>query len=197
MSTSEESKPVRGGDLALKIATLAIATIGIMIGWAQHQQNLREERELKAREIQGNLDMRRDEYDLKKTELSQPFWSRRADFCLLAAGAASRIAVLHGRDAKSIEDFWVLYWGPLAAVAGRGDPDRISVEEAVFRYGDALNACLLRPDEPCWEQLKLCSLDIAQECTAMLCEALHEKDNVDACIAATAPRALSCPPVTR
>jgi hypothetical protein len=197
MSTPENSTPSAGREFALKVTALVIATITAIFGLAQHYQGIRQDHEIKEREIQANLDLRRDEIELKKTEVNQPFWSRRADFCLLAVGAASRIAVQQGKDAKALEDFWTLYWGPLAAVSGRGDPERVSLEEAVVRYGDVLYACTLRPNEECWEQLRICSLDLAQECTAMLCEGVHEKTNVDACIAAAAPRKLACPPSTR
>ncbi|MGZ2454821.1 hypothetical protein ACVIRO_007638 [Rhizobium ruizarguesonis] len=70
----------------------------------------------------------------------QPFVEQQTKLCLSASENAARLATALDRDtwAKSREDFWMLYWGPLAMVEDVETHAPTRVEGAMVEFGDTL-----------------------------------------------------------
>jgi hypothetical protein len=72
-------------------------------------------------------------------EAAKPFWDEQIKLYLRSAQAAATIAT--SRDeatkAQAEEDFWILYWGPLAAVEDVGTAKN-AVEAAMVDFGKYL-----------------------------------------------------------
>src|SRR5712691_510833 len=70
----------------------------------------------------------------------QPFLEKQTGLCHSAAEHVARLA--SSRDAKtwsnSREEFWMLYWGPLAIVEDVESQTKNRVEAAMIEFGDEL-----------------------------------------------------------
>ncbi len=99
--------------------------------------------------------------DLKR-ETAKPLWSAQLNLYIEAAEVAATIATttnIESRD-KAEARFWVLYWGPLAAVedVGLTKPQSPKIEAAMVRYGNLLSFSSDKRDS---EALKKASLSLA------------------------------------
>jgi hypothetical protein len=71
----------------------------------------------------------------------QPFLERQTELCVSAAEYAARLASTLDMDTwkKSREEFWMLYWGPLAIVEDVESHTHNRVEGAMVDFGTELN----------------------------------------------------------
>lgn len=88
-------------------------------------------------------------------EARKPFESKRLELYLDAASAAATIAKVKDpiRVAQAKDDFWRLYWGPLALVEDR------SVEASMVKIGRCL-----QNDKDCGPGIEQLALDLAHDC---------------------------------
>jgi hypothetical protein len=91
----------------------------------------------------------------------QPFLSRQMELCLAAAEHAARLATTKDEVQwqKSREDFWMLYYGPLAVVETVGE--RSMVETTMVIFGDELRKIEALPLSLPAKVLNTPALDIA------------------------------------
>jgi hypothetical protein len=75
-------------------------------------------------------------------EAQKPFWEKQLQTCFEASTAAATIATSRDKEAvsKAVDDFWRLYWGPLAIVEAR------EVAGAMVAFGTCLETenCTLK-----------------------------------------------------
>jgi hypothetical protein len=71
-------------------------------------------------------------------EAAKPFWDEQIKLYIKAAQAAATIATYKEGNMKSRaeaeEEFWILYWGPLAAIEDVGTREN-KVEKAMINFG--------------------------------------------------------------
>jgi hypothetical protein len=146
----------------LPLITAALAVGGFWFGVFQYmgQRNETErlrveaERERTA-EITEAAGRRAEEL---RRETARPFWEAQLRLYLRAAEAAATVATARDRkDAvKAESDFWILYWGPLAAVEDVGlEKKTAAIEAAMVKFGAALNQGESNPDRRELERLSL------------------------------------------
>ncbi len=94
--------------------------------------------------------------EVAQFEAKKPFYAQYLELCSEASSAAATIATTSDREKKlqATDDFWRLYWGPLATVEDKG------VEGAMVEFGK----CVKRRSEGC--SLPTLSLDLAKNCRA-------------------------------
>jgi hypothetical protein len=92
----------------------------------------------------------------------QPFLSKQMDLCLAAAEHAARLASTKDESQwkKSREEFWMLYYGPLAVVETVGEESKVA--SSMVAFGSKLKELesLPTPSLPA-DGLKGLALDIA------------------------------------
>ena len=106
-----------------------------------------------------------------KREFQKPFYERQMDLCLEASSAAASLATTRdeGRASEARDNFWRLYWGPLAAVE-RSETGQPGVETAMVHYGKLLE--LKCPHGACPStDLQHAAISIAHECRRLFAEA--------------------------
>jgi hypothetical protein len=93
---------------------------------------------------------------------------KQTDLCLQASEHAARLSST--RDSaewkKSREEFWMLYWGPLAVVEEAGSSSHVASE--MVKFGDALKA--IDPAAPSLpvEELTGASIAVAHACSDLV-----------------------------
>jgi hypothetical protein len=70
----------------------------------------------------------------------QPFITKQTELCLAASEHAARLATTRVADTwrNSWEEFWMLYWGPLAVVEDVESQAENRVATQMVQFGDAL-----------------------------------------------------------
>ena len=100
----------------------------------------------------------------------QPFLEKQTGLCHSAAEHVARLAsTLDAATwAKSREEFWMLYWGPLAIVEDVESQTTNRVEDAMVKFGNQLdNVNPVSPRLPV-SALKQPALDVAHACRDLL-----------------------------
>jgi hypothetical protein len=102
----------------------------------------------------------------------QPFLAKQTELCLSASEHAARLATTKDREQwkKSREEFWMLYWGPLAVVEEAGTQSDVAKKMQAF--GDLLkevpqNTDASQPTLPL-DDLRGPAIDIARACESLL-----------------------------
>jgi Nucleotidyltransferase domain len=96
--------------------------------------------------------------DIDTLETARTFWEAQLRLYLRAAEAAATVATARDRkdSVKAESDFWILYWGPLAAVEDVGlEKKTAAIEAAMVKFGAALNQRESNPDRRELERLSL------------------------------------------
>lgn len=130
----------------LPVLSWLISGLAIVASIATYIVTQRSERESR------QLELRR--------EAARPFWEKQLPLYLEAAEKAAFIAISENEKSRreAAERYWVLYWGPLAAVedVGLSKPEP-KVETAMVKFGE-----LLTPDiTNNREELRRASLELA------------------------------------
>ena len=107
--------------------------------------------------------------------VQQPFLETQTDRCFAAAENAARLATTIDQDTwkKAREEFWMLYWGPLAIVEDV-EPDASEnnvgdVQKLMKKFGDELKLVSEVPPRSLpLSGLQRDSLDIAHACRDLL-----------------------------
>jgi hypothetical protein len=100
----------------------------------------------------------------------QPFITKQTDLCLAASEHASRLATTRNPAAfeKSREEFWMLYWGPLAVVEDVETRAESRVALEMRRFGDAFKPVdTPNPTLPL-EGLTTLAINLAHACRDLL-----------------------------
>lgn len=144
----------------LPMVTALLAVAGFWVGLVQYNQ-----------ERIGSDQRRTDEL---RRESARPFWDAQLKLYLRAAEAAAVIATSKNADAvaRAENDFWTLYWGPLAVVEDVGVEKRTAaeVEQAMVEFGRSL---LDRGRNPSRTELQRRSLDLAHAMRKTVSPAFH------------------------
>ena len=98
----------------------------------------------------------------------QPFLEKQTELCLRASEHAARLASTQDREQweKSREEFWMLYYGPLAVVEEPGTKG--GVVEMMDYFGKQLSKITGNPSSLPADELNLPSLNLAHACSALL-----------------------------
>lgn len=146
----------------LPLITAVLAVAGFWFGVIQYtgqrsetERLRREDEQKRTAEITKAAQDRTHEL---RQETARPFWEAQLRLYLRAAEAAATVAT--ARDAKNAAkaegDFWILYWGPLAAVEDVGLEKRKAViEAAMVNFGTALRQRPTNADRRDLERLSL------------------------------------------
>jgi hypothetical protein len=109
-------------------------------------------------------------------ETARPLWDRQLGLYLEAAEKAATIATTDDKGARKAAEarFWVLYWGPLAAVedVGLGEQKQAEIEAAMVRFGRELDK---KPEERKADEMKQMSLQLAQAIRKAIAPAFQVK----------------------
>jgi len=100
----------------------------------------------------------------------QPFLERQTGLCVAAAEQAARLASTRDNStwAKSREEFWMLYWGPLAIVEDVESQTENRVEAAMVDFGAELKKInFISPTLPV-DDLEKPALKVAHACRDLL-----------------------------
>ena len=107
--------------------------------------------------------------------VQQPFLETQTDRCFAAAENAARLATTVDKEIwkKAREEFWMLYWGPLAIVedvAPAADPGYVGeVQKMMVEFGNQLEQVKQIPPATLpLSYLENGSLDIAHACRTLL-----------------------------
>jgi hypothetical protein len=102
--------------------------------------------------------------------IREPFLKKQTELCVSAAEHAARLASSRDMDTwkKSREEFWMLYWGPLAIVEDVESQTKNRVEAAMVVYGRELQK--VDPTSPLLpvNALQQPALDVAHACRDLL-----------------------------
>jgi hypothetical protein len=150
----------------LPVITGLIAVAGFWFGIIQYIRAEAASRDQRKEAEQARLDQQKaaDEVfrrDLKR-ETAKPLWDKQLALYVEATEKAAVIATV--KDEKTCAEaegrFWVLYWGPLAAVEDVGLTKRANaeIERQMVRYGSLLNTKFADRNR---DELKQASLDLA------------------------------------
>jgi hypothetical protein len=156
------------------LAVTTISFIGLGIGAWQYLQKQETERLQSLSLHDESIDQKLDE---QRREINRSFWEKQFALYMDASEAAATVATSGDKESreKAASRFWVLYWGPLAAVedvrrkppeyrqaSKRSGAEQSSVqdvhnriEETMVNFGEALRA-----DAP-QHELKHLSLQLA------------------------------------
>jgi len=126
-----QEKPPKAGDRKLEWSKLGITTviavITIVIGFIQYIST-------------SSLSVR------------EPYLQKQTELCLQASEHAARLATTSDmlQWKKSWEEFWMLYWGPLAVVEEAGSESHVAdnmvvMGKALMRYGPTPPSLPVRP----------------------------------------------------
>jgi hypothetical protein len=98
----------------------------------------------------------------------QPFIQKQTDLCLSASEHISRLATTTDKDQwkKSRDEFWMLYWGPLAVVEEGDDADS-RVAASMVAAGNVLKTLGPEPTLPV-EGLTGPSIAVAHACRDLM-----------------------------
>jgi hypothetical protein len=100
----------------------------------------------------------------------QPFIAKQTDLCLAASEHAARLATTRSPAAfeKSREEFWMLYWGPLAVVEDVETRAESRVAIEMRKFGDAFKV-VDAPNVPLpLDGLTTLAINIAHACRDLL-----------------------------
>jgi hypothetical protein len=107
--------------------------------------------------------------------VQQPFLETQTAQCFSAAENAARLATTLDPETwkKAREEFWMLYWGPLAIVEDvepdAGENNVGDVQKLMVRFGDELKKVkVIPPPDLPLSNLEVASLDIAHACRDLL-----------------------------
>lgn len=103
-------------------------------------------------------------------EVRKPFLEKQMDLCIKAAEHAARLATSRNPETwtSSREEFWTLYYGPLAVVEEAGTPKGKRVTAAMVAFGDKLKASPATPADLPTIGLGGLALDISHACRDLL-----------------------------
>ena len=150
----------------LPIVTALLAVAGFWFGIWQYFRS-EEARQADARVAEQNrLDQQRaaDETFRRnlKRETARPLWEKQLSLYIEAAEKAAAVATTDDDGARREAEarFWVLYWGPLAAVedVGLEKEGKASIEAAMVRFGEAIKKDPEAHDRP---EMKRLALELA------------------------------------
>lgn len=182
-------------DVLVKIGTLAaLATAGLwtLYLYSAHSREMMQEAETRrtqeSEHRKAELELRNQELRLKRIDLNQRFWQQRAETCREIAVTAANLAIGQGRDPATETKFEALYWGAAPIIETPQMPDRGSLEGALQTYETQRRACHAHGSAKCWEDLLVCSTDVAYECARLICNYLDDPQSVDICSAARQPQ---------
>ena len=157
-------------DFDKKVAVV-VAVLGLVaIPWA-YIEFLQTER--------LDLEQRQSELRLKTRELNHAFAQRQIDTCFELSEIAARVALMHGEDVAAIQRFEQLYWGASAIISAGHAPGQQTLDGALAAYDEMRKKC--GEESACWDHLRLCVLDVAHQCTRLICNYLDTPDKVQAC----------------
>jgi hypothetical protein len=130
----------------LPVVTGLIAVAGFWFGLIQYiraekaarkQQDQADQKQLEQQRVANDIFVR----DLRR-ETAKPLWDRQLGLYIEATEAAATIATTRDDVARKVAEarFWVLYWGPLAAVedVGLSKQKNAVIEAAMVKFGDQL-----------------------------------------------------------
>jgi hypothetical protein len=100
----------------------------------------------------------------------QPFLQKQTDLCHAAAEHAARLASTIDRNTwdKSREEFWMLYWGPLAIVEDVESQTENRVEAAMVAFGKQLEKVDLKALSLPVKVLEQPALQVSHACRDLL-----------------------------
>ena len=100
----------------------------------------------------------------------QPFVEHQTKLCLAASENAARLASTRNPEtwAKAREEFWMLYWGPLAMVEDVETTAQSRVEGAMVEFGRELSTVPSDILQPPGNKLEHLSLNIAHACRDLI-----------------------------
>lgn len=103
-------------------------------------------------------------------EVRKPFLERQMDLCIKAAEHAARLATTRKPEtwASSLEEFWTLYYGPLAVVEEANKAKGKRVTAAMVDFGQKLNALPAAPAALPVSGLGSHALDVSHACRDLL-----------------------------
>jgi hypothetical protein len=105
----------------------------------------------------------------------QPFLERHSALCFQASETAARLATTQQADQwqKSWDDFWMLYWGPLAIVENEANqPSKTStfaeVAEAMIVFGNLIKPLGRSSTKLPADKLQVPAIHISQSCQRLV-----------------------------
>lgn len=139
----------------LPLVSTSLAVIGFWFGVVQWKRAENASLAQRGQEADNlRLDIRR--------ESVHPLWTKQLDLYMDAADAAATIATTQDDRARQAAEqrFWVLYWGPLAAVedVGLEALSNSQIESAMVRFGKLLDP---QPSDRNSQELERASLAIS------------------------------------
>jgi hypothetical protein len=97
----------------------------------------------------------------------QPFLEKQTKLCFQASEQAARLATTsdQGQWKKSWEEFWMLYWGPLAIVEDiPGSSIYAEVAPSMIKFGDKINEIGYQPTTLPANDLTGTAIQISKAC---------------------------------
>jgi hypothetical protein len=150
----------------LPVITGLLAVAGFWFGIIQYIRAEAASREQRREAEQARLEQQKAADEVFRRELkretAKPLWDKQLSLYIEATEKAAVIATVRDERARAEAEgrFWVLYWGPLAAVedVGLAKQPKAEIEAMMVQYGRLLQR---EPAERDKGELQQASLDLA------------------------------------